>query len=283
METVLLLSIIGGMLMQNVTKKIFNRKQQGKGVYLFSAVSVLAAAVFFVCVGEKPLQFDAAWLPYSLGFAVSYGMATVGSFLAIQWGSLSLTSLATSYSLIIPTLYGLLFLDEAGSSYLYIGIVLLLISLVLINTKKGDMQISLRWAVFALIAFLGNGICSTVQKVQQTVFHGAAKNEFMIVALLVVAIFLFVISFGSEKKDWGDCLKGGSGWMVLCGLANGAVNLFVMILSGKMPASVMFPLISAGGILATALVAKFGFREKLTVKQYLGMLLGTGAVIFLNL
>lgn len=105
----------------------------------------------------------------------------------------------------------------------------------------------------------------------------------MIVALLVVAVFLLALSFGSEKKAWKLCLQKGTGWMILCGVANGAVNLFVMILSASMPASVMFPLISAGGILATALVAKLLFREKLTVKQYAGMLLGIGAVIFLNL
>ena len=283
MQTVLLLSIILGMLLQSVAKKAFNKCSGDKGAYLFTAISVLAAAAFFAIIGKKPFRFDAAWLPYSLGFALSYGVASIGSFLAIQYGSLSLTSLATSYSLIIPTLYGLMFLGEPGSSYLYIGIVLLLVSLLLINTKKGDMKISLKWAIFAFLGFLGNGVCSTVQKVQQTVFDGAAKNEFMIVALLVVAVILFLMSLGSEKESWKPCVKKGIGWMLLCGIANGAVNLFVMVLSASMPASVMFPLISAGGILATALVAKLIFQEKLTVKQYVGMLLGIGAVIFLNL
>ena len=283
MSTILLLSIIGGLLIQSVAKKIFNQKSDGRGAYLFTAVSVLAAAAFFVVAGEKPYHFQWAWVPYSLGFAVSYGMASIGTFLAIQYGSMSLTSLATSYSLIIPTLYGLLFLNEQGGFFLYLGLVLLMISLVLINTKKGDMAISFKWAVFALIAFLGNGICSTVQKMQQIAFDGAAKNEFMIVALLVVAAFLFLISLKGERQSWKPCLEKGLLWMVICGVTNGAVNLFVMILSGKMATSVMFPLISAGGILLTTFVGTLAFREKLTLKQYIGVFLGAGAVVFLNL
>ena len=283
METLLLLTIIGGMSLQNVSKKAFNKKTGGKGTYLFSAVSMLTAAVFFAFAGEKSVTIDCAWMPYSLGFAVSCGISVVCSFLAIQCGSLSLTSLATSYSLIIPTIYGLVFLNETSGIWLYLGIILLMISLVLINNRDSDVKITVKWAVFAFFAFLGNGVCTTVQKMQQIAFDGEAKNEFMMVALLVLSAFMFVLAFVWEKQVWGECFKKGSGWMVLCGVANGAVNLFVMILAGYMPASVMFPLVSAGGILLTAAISRWVYREKLTRRQSIGLVLGIGAVIFLNL
>jgi multidrug transporter EmrE-like cation transporter len=71
--------------------------------------------------------------------------------------------------------------------------------------------------------------------------------------------------------------------MVLCGVANGASNLFVIALSPNMPASIMFPLVSAGGIVLTSLISIFIYRERLSVLQYIGMVLGIGAIVFLNI
>ena len=68
----------------------------------------------------------------------------------------------------------------------------------------------------------------------------------------------------------------------ICGLANGAVNFFVLVLSNKMPASVMFPIISAGGIVTTALISIFVYREKLSLPQKIGMFLGIAAVVVLS-
>lgn len=69
----------------------------------------------------------------------------------------------------------------------------------------------------------------------------------------------------------------------MCGAANGLVNLFVIILSGRMPVSVMFPVISAGGIVAAALVSVFLYKEKLSLYQKIGMFLGTLAIVALNI
>lgn len=61
------------------------------------------------------------------------------------------------------------------------------------------------------------------------------------------------------------------------------VNLFVMILTGLMPVSLMYPLISAGGIIVTYIVSKFFYKESLTKAQLIGFILGIGSVVLLNM
>lgn len=282
MEILLLLSIIFGASVQNVIKKYYN-KRVGGGVFIFSAVSVICALIFFIASASFPLKFTLQLIPYALGFAASYCTATVFSFLAIKEGPLSLSSLMTSFSLLIPTLFGIFFYgDEAGVPF-FIGLSLLLCSLVLINLKKEEgIKITLKWGIYVTLAFLGNGLCSTVQNGYAKV-HNTGKNEFMIIALSVVAVVLIVIALFTEKEKIAPSIKGGAVLMAICGLANGAVNLFVILLSSLMDASIMFPLISAGGIVLTSLVAIFLYKEKLSPIQYLGMLLGIGAIVFLNL
>ena len=183
----------------------------------------------------------------------------------------------------IPALYGVFFLKERLSLFFYPGIVLLVISLFLINQQGEKTKIRLKWIVYVILAAVGNGMCSVFQKMQQVKFEGAYKNELMILALVSGAIGLGVLALIQERKEIVICVKKGWIYAVLGGICNGVLNLFVMILSGKMSASLMFPSISAGGIIVTYIISKYFYKETLTKKQTIGFVFGIISVILLNL
>ena len=281
MNILYLIAIIGGISAQDILKKPFTKKQSNKGVFFFGALTALFALFFFLFGGvEKP---PLGLLPYCIGFGGCYALSIACSVAAIECGPLSLTALINSYSLMLPTLYGLIFLkDPIGKGFIG-GLGLLALSLFLVRGQKDAAPLSLRWAAFAALAFLGNGMCSVVQKMQQVAFEGAYKNELMVGALLIVVMILGALSLTKERKELKENLKAGWYLAPLCGIANGLVNLFVMILSGKMAVALMFPLISAGGLLLTFFFAVFIYKEKLAKRQFLGFALGLGAVILLNI
>ena len=268
---------------QAVLKKSYTVKTGRRGTFVFSAVSVFFAALFFLAISGGRLHFTWEILPYALGFALSYGTAVMMSFLAIRIGSLSLTSLVTSYSLIIPTFYGLAFLGEEVSVLFYVGLGVLCVSLFLMHSKREGSKITLPWAVVAFLGFLGNGICSTVQAVQQKTFAGEYKSEMMIIALLIVSIVIATVSLLTERRDILPAVRLGGTRAAACGIINGACNLLAMLLAVRMDASIMFPVLSAGGILLTGAVSLFVYRERLSRKQYAALLLGTAAVVLMNL
>ena len=282
MNAVLLISIILGVSAQNIIKKPYTQKNSGKGAFIFGALSSIAAMLFFV-ITSGGFRWESGLVPYALGFALSYGTSTVFSVLATASGSLSLTALIISFSLMIPTFYGLIFLNDPVSVGLVPGLILLAASLVLINLKSDSIKITPKWLLYVFLAFVGNGMCSTVQKMQQVAFDGAYKNEFMIIALLSVCVGLMTVSLFTEKNDIKLCIKNGWYFALPCGIMNGAVNLFVMLLSARMPVSLMFPLVSAGGIVITYFVSRFIYKEKLTKLQLIGFVLGTVSVVLLNI
>lgn len=275
--------IVAGVSTQDVIKKDYDHRIGSRDVFTFSAVTVLAACLFFLIRSGFRFDLELSVLPYAFGFAAGYCVATVFNFLAIQCGPLSLTSLTISYSLLIPTVYGLVFDGDDAGAFFYIGLVLLVASLALINGQKGQVRVTLKWAVCAMLALIGNGACSTVQTVQQRVFRQQYQNEFMIVALLCVAAVLIAYALLKEKKTAVSSLKKGVLPMVLCGAANGFVNLLVMVASAQMNKSVLFPLISAGGIVLTWLISAIIYREKLSVRQNIGMFLGVLSIVLFNL
>lgn len=285
MLNALLLSLTTvGISAQAILKKAYNGKTGRRGVFAFCAISVLFAAFFFLAAGGFRLDFAWEVVPYSLGFSLAFGVTLVMSVLAIKLGSLSLTSLISSYSLVIPTFYGLFFLGEQAGSFFYPGLLLLGISLFLINGKcMADGRITLPWMAAAFLTFLGNGVCSTVQTVQQKTFHGQYKSEMMTLALLIVAISVGALSLVFERKDIARAAKRGGAFAAACGLINGGSNLLVMLLAVRMNASIMFPVLSAGGILLTGAVSIFFYKERLAKRQYAALILGTASVVLMNL
>ena len=124
--------------LQQIFKKAYNVKKAGS-VFLFSAASAFFSMTFFAVSSIGNFKFSSDILPYSIGFAASYCLSAVSSMLAIKTGPLSISSLIVSYSLVLPTVYGLAILDEPIKVWLIMGIGLLLASLFFINReKKGE-------------------------------------------------------------------------------------------------------------------------------------------------
>ena len=267
---------------QGVIKKIYTDKNKGSGIFTFSAFTALASCLFFVVTGGS-MTFNPEVIPYSLGFAASYCIGMIFCLLSIKHGTLSFTALITSYSLVIPTFFSLAFLGESASVFFWIGFALLVISLLFINGKSGKIKITPSWIIYIILAFVGYGGCATVQTVQQRVFTGAYKNEFMALALAIVTVVFFIITFIAERDVFIPSLRHAPLLSLLCGSANGATNYLVMVLVTSMQASIVFPVISGGCIVITWLVSKLIYKESLTIKQNTALILGIASVVLMNL
>lgn len=277
----LLITVICNVLQSLITKQ-YNLKVKRTNTYIFVSIISAAAAVFFGIAAKGRLNFRFDVTAYSVAFAAAYAAGFFGMVKAIEYGPLSISALIIQFSLLIPTLFGIIILDEKLKSIAYIGIVFLLISLILVNAKNEEMKISGRWVLWETIGFIGNGMCSVIQKMQQMRFDGGYKSEFMMAALLIVAIVMFALGAVKSENIKNDVLcaiKYGAAE----GVANGIVNLAVMVLTGMLATSVIFPTISAGGMAMTFVLAAAVFKEKLNLKQIIGYILGIAAVLLLNI
>ena len=282
MSILYLLIIIVGISGQNIFKKMYIQKAAREGALLLSALTSFFAMLFFI-VTLKEFRWNSEIIPYSLAFALSFATASVFGIQAIANGPLSLSSLVSSYSLMIPTFYGIVFLKEPVTSFFLIGLILLVISLFLVNKKNDKCPITPKWLLFVFLSFVGNGFCSTFQKMQQLAFDGEYKSEFMILSLVIVVFLLGTTALISSKDNLKKNLYHARFIAVGSGILNGTVNMLTMVLSATMAVSVMFPLISSGSIVVTYLVSKILYKEKLTKAQFAGFLTGIASIVFLNI
>ena len=270
--------------LQSVAQKQYSMKKDSSNVLLFSAVTTVVALCFFLITSGFRLDFTARQLPFALAFAVSYAIGWVTSMLALQYGSMALTSLIISLALVFPTLYGIL-QGEAVSVPVAAGFVLLVAAMVLVNlNSRGGYQFSLKWFICAIIPFFTNGVCGIAQTMSKQQLGDAYSHEFMIIALSVAAVLLFGYTFlhrgdSHPAKELRVCLP----FALANGVGNALVNFLMLFLIGNIPNTVLFPTNSALGMASAFLLAFFIYKERFSKTQYLGYVLGAASVVLLNL
>lgn len=301
MPVVLLILTVLSATVQNFFAKIFSTRTD-KGVFLFNAMSAFVALLIFIVMAKFQFTFVLGNLLYILLFALSYFFAVFGLTMAIKTGPLSITALIESYSMIVASVYGILFLNEPITTFMLIGFGLLIVSLTLVNYEKKEKTqeseeqtkknngISLKWIIFVSIGFVGNGFCTVVQKMQQVwsektygVGQFLYSNEMMIGGLLLAVIAFIVCSFIMERKDVKEVLQKGWAPAVGRGLSNGLANLFSILVMTMMSVSIANAVIAAGCVILAALISVLIYKEKLNAYQLIGVGIGVASLIFLNL
>ena len=286
MQYLILLLLLITLSSQNILTKNYFVKAKSTSPYIFSGFSVLFSLSYFTITGASSFDFSqiSKLLPYSLSFAVTYGLAVISSKASIGCGPLSLSTLFSSYSLMIPTFWGIFVSGDKVTLLSIGGITLLILSIILVNLKKEDSRITPKWIFFVVLGLVSNGICTLIQRLQQENFKGTYKSEFMVIALAIVAFFMLTVFITADAKrksilsDRQLYLNAG-----LTGLANGFTNHMTMLLVAYLSSSVMYPTISAGSIVISTLAAIFIYREKLSKMKIAGFVIGTVSVILLNI
>lgn len=287
-DYLILISVLLSATIQGIFAKEYFVKSKNGSPIMYSLVTVTFALVWFVVSGIGSLDFSniLAYLPYSLLFALAYGLSTVGSKCALKHGPMALGTLFGACSLLIPTFLGIFILgDPMLPLSRWIGLGILLLSLAIANLKKEDARITFLWVLFVALNILGNGFCSFTQAAQVKFQNGQYGNEFMITALAFVAIVMAVFAF-RNGQDAKVQLSNKKLWIfgVLAGIANGYTNMMVMLLvSRNVPQSVIQPTVSAGGLVLTLLAAVILYKEKQSKAKYVSFALGAVSLILLNI
>ena len=274
----------------NVLCGFYGRRTNGSKdpMALFSFVELCAIFLFWAVMFAVAPEFNLSVLPYSIAFAIFFAMGKVGYVFAVKEGSLVLTSMVLQSSLILVSVWGMLFWGAKFTLRVGIGLVLVAVALVLClyNGKQEDSskkKVSVKWAFFALVSFLGNAGCTITQKTQQLSFNGKYGNMLMLFASMLSGIVGLTLYMKSDKSHSKQILKTNLYLPVLSGASNGLLNLFVMLLAvSALSPTLVYPTIAVGGLILTALISLLCFKEKLKWWQWIGVVVGIVATATLS-
>ena len=288
----LAVSIIFG-LGGTLTRKYFTNKVGSSYAYvfLFNAVSGLVAALFFLILN----QFSSI-SSYSLWLGVLFGAVTIVQsvffMLAIQAGPMSFTVVMVNFSTVITALLGALLWDEKIKILQIIGVALSVVSFVLAVEKKSEeKRASWKWLLYCVIAMLTTSAIGLLQKVHQTSVYKGELNGFLLVAFAFLSIVSLGAAFLFKKKEkvaFFEKENASKYWlllviMLITGLFVAVPNELNAYLAGVIDSVIFFPLVNGGNLILSTLSALIVFKEKLTEKQWVGVIVGIASFFCLCL
>lgn len=276
-----------------IVRKYFSDRVSGNaGTFLFNAVaSVVSALVLLVWGGFGSASLFTLLLGIAFGLVVA--VQAIANLKALEMGPMSYTQMIVSFSTLISALSGAIFWGEKLQWAHIAGIALMLISFVLtVETKGETKKISWGWLIMAILAFLFNGCIGIMQKLHQSSAYKSELNAFLVIAFVISFVFsMIVYAFlrvkeSKELSRTKDSPRRGALWiiivfMVLNGVAVAANHKLNLYLSGVMESAVFFPIVNGGGLVTSMLAAVILFKERLSIKQWIGVAFGTASVILL--
>lgn len=266
---------------------LFNRKNAGvknaTPVY-----NLLMSSFALICWGIRYLldfTFEPKVLLYSVAFGIGYTFAIVAQVYALRYGPLSLTSLIYKFSTVAVTVYGFFFWGDEPKFTVLIGLVMVIASMIIcIYQKDEEHKVSPKWLFFAILSFAGNIVCTIAQKQQQLDFDHQHGNMMMFFALIFSVLVCLTLYLKAKPENTGAIIRK-SGWLpAASGVFNMVMNLLTILLTATpLPSGVIYPTIGVGGLILLTLASRFIFKEKLSLRQWIGMGMGISAVLILSL
>lgn len=284
-----------GLALQFSTTKLYQTKF-GSSVTAsmrYTALVGLFGTLIFLAVSG----FSPEFTPFSVlcAFLIAL-LCTVYSLLGFKIMSIGSVSIYTMFlmlgGMLLPYLFGVFFLNEKLSPARILGMLLMIIALILpcLDGKKtGKRQPPLFWALCALV-FVLNGFVSIISKLHQVSasFETVPSEKFVILTngfslLLSAAVLLIMALIGKKKADKADKAESPSFdkktllrllLIVFVGAAfNGASYFLQLVGAANLPASVLYPMVTGGSIVLTAIAAAVFFKEKPAKPALAGLIL----------
>ena len=133
-----------------------------------------------------------------------------------------------------------------------------------------------------------------MQKIHQTSEHANELYAFLVIAFEISTVASLITLAFSIKRDKGRVFVNNAGSAskiclttaivgVVSGICVAACNAINLFLSEKMPSAVLFPILDGGSLVIVVVASMIIFREKLSLKQWIGIILGGVAVLLLCL
>jgi drug/metabolite transporter (DMT)-like permease len=160
------------------------------------------------------------------------------------------------------------------------------------NKNNDDKKASIKWLIVCVCASIFCGMIGILQKVHQTSAYKLELNEFLLISFLLstlISLIWLVIAFKKDGNKFSsinvkDNKKSILTCLLIClisGIAIGTNHKLNLFLSGVMDSATFFPLVNGTGLVLSTLSALVIFRERLSVKQWISVIVGVLSVIFL--
>jgi len=249
-------------------------------------VSAVVPGIVILATGAK-LEFTLYSLIIAAATVICAAVSLILQFKAYEEGQIATVNImVTIGGIVIPCLWGVIFLKEELSAKGLVGILLMLGAVVLIMGKSGEkMNKRLIWMYLTMV--LCACFVTMLGKMHQveTVYETVDTLSYSVwVGVVRTILFVFFIPV-LLKRDGRKALKYEKGPVVyatISSVLSGSCYIATLFTAIVLPVVITSPLGTGIGILMSAFLPWITYHEKLEKKQLWGVLLSfVGVLVYL--
>lgn len=285
-------------MLMRVVQSLYDKKAclalpDGMGAYMdYLTLSKVLAAAFAAVALVLSADFSGFNAEAFVIAMLSGTFLAIGSYCGIKallGGTIVLSSICATAGLIVPCILGAIFLNEPMSPIQIVFIAVLLFSTVLLMKSSHDLFGTLTpKTVLCLFGnFFTNGMVMFCQKLFGIRQPNGNVSLFSMLTFLIPAVMLAVISLTMHfGKHFGKSRKLPKKiWIYASFLAFAVfvIQQFVTLLSPKVSSAVLFSFVNGGATVIAAAVGAAVYREKLTLRSCVGIVLAVASMICIKI
>lgn len=204
---------------------------------------------------------------------------------AFKIGPVSISGTIANFSMLVPLMFGIIYLNEKVTPFKIAGIFFILVAFVLLTKKDKHRSFSIKWFILIISAFLAAGFTTSLQAFFKTTSSASQRNEYLVVNYLFATILCFVIALICKRKDKTTMVKNKYtiGGPILIGIVLGIYQVLVMFGLSIIDVSIYSPVTAALAVIFLLVSSIFVFKDRPTLIQYIGITIGVIGVIMVNL
>ncbi len=181
--------------------------------------------------------------------------------------------------MLIPLLASLLLFGETPTAIQAVGVVLSVISVIVLNYRKGEggARGAFKLSLFGLL--LTEGCVSAMSKVYKEWGNAALEPNYLLVTFIIALSVCVALVIARREKPGAKELIFG----FFIGLPNFLCARFILRALESVPAVIVYPSRSIGTILMVTLAGVALFREKLSKRQIAAIVVILISLVLLNM
>ncbi|MFD2098365.1 EamA/RhaT family transporter [Flagellimonas iocasae] len=243
---------------------------------------------FFLYEGTVDIGqlFNASWFwgPILMGML----FITIFNLMAktAQVAGVSVASVATKMSLVIPVIVGIWLFDERLTFIQIIGIVLALVAVYLASLKQKHLVINRQTLLLPFLVFLGSGIIDTSIKYFEELHLTDAEVPLFSSMVFGCAALTGILFIGIRTKSTPLKVNFKN---ILGGIALGVPNYFSIyfliraLRTDMLSSAAIFTLNNVAIVMLSTLVGIVLFKERLSLKNWSGVALAVVSIVLVAL
>ena len=254
---------------------------------LFRQFAGAVAGMAILIVGGGRIHFDLITLLISLMFAVMLISCVYLGTYAYRITTAAITALFAAASLIIPVIFGAVFLNDSVSFGQIMGIALFFFGVYLItsNEEKSGKKFGIKAFVVLMLFLLFSGLGSVAMQLFSNYVQDGNAAMFMelsYVFAVIILVFIYILLPGKKGNTEEQVPKKIYVFGGVAAALGYVIQQITTELALKIPASILFASVNGGSVIGAAVVGAIFYKERLTVKNTIGILIGITSLIIIN-